>query len=131
MSLQILVVTEDDANLAAMLQILTDAGYHTSRATTFEEGKRLLDTVSPDLLIADERLGDFNGLHLILRGRADSPGMAAIVTSPARTAGLETDARQLGVDYLVKPADAADWLRPVSNALDAKVTRSHLLKIAS
>ena len=130
MSSEILVVSQDDANLADMLGRLTDAGYRTRGASTFEEGKRLLEATPPDLLIADERLGEFNGLHLVVRGRAGNPDMGAIVTTPARVAGLDADARRLDAEYLVRPDDAKDWLQPVSSAIE-KAGRGRALKIAS
>ncbi|HEV8317257.1 MAG TPA: response regulator [Vicinamibacterales bacterium] len=131
MASEILVVSQDDTNRACVLQILAEAGYQTRGASTFEEGKRLLATTTPDLLIADERLGDFNGLHLILRGRANHPDMAAIVTTGTRIKGLEIDARGLEIDCLVKPADARDWLQPVSQALATTAARRRTLQIAS
>jgi DNA-binding NtrC family response regulator len=130
MSSEILVVTENDASLAAMLHLLADAGYRTRGASTFEEGKRLLDTTSPDLLIADQRLGEFNGLHLVLRGRAGNPDMGAIVTTPATVPGLDADARLLDTEYVVTPTEATDWLQPVSSLLE-KAGRRRALKIAS
>ena len=131
MASEILIVSPDSANLAATLQVLANAGYLTSGTTTFEEGKRLLDTRSPGLVIADERLGDFNGLHLILHGRAAHPDLAGIVTTPTPVVGLAADARRLEVDYVVKPASTAGWLEPVSHALDTAAARQRLQKIAS
>ena len=127
MSSAILVVSPDNARLAATIQMLSNAGYRTSGTTTFEDGKRRLDTTRPDLVIADERLGEFNGLHLILHGRAGRPDMAGIVTTPTRVAGLEADAQRLEVDYFV----TGDLLQPVSHALDAVAARRRLRTIAS
>src|SRR5262245_64168685 len=101
MSPEILVVSENEARLAAMLHLLSDAGYRARGAATFEGGKQLLDATSPNLLIADQRLGDFNGLHLVVRGRAGNPHMGAIVTTPARVPGLDADARVLDTEYVV------------------------------
>jgi DNA-binding NtrC family response regulator len=130
MSSEILVVSENGASLATMLHLLADAGYRTQGASTFEEGKRLLDATSPDLLIADQRLGEFNGLHLVLRGRSGNPGMSAIVTTPAAVPGLDADARLLDTEYVVTPTEPADWLQPVSSALE-EAGRRRALKIAS
>jgi DNA-binding NtrC family response regulator len=130
MSSEILVVSQDDANLAVMLGRLTDAGYRTRGASTFEEGKRLLEATPPDLLIADQRLGEFNGLHLVVRGRAGNPDMGAIVTTAARVPGLDADARLLDTEYVVAPTEPTDWLQPVSSVLE-KAGRRRELKIAS
>src|SRR5438128_11103144 len=116
MASEILVVSQDDTNRACVLQILAEAGYQTRGASTFEEGKRLLATTTPDLLIADERLGDCNGLHLILRGRADHPDMAAVVTTGTRIKGLQIDARGLAIHCLEQPSDARHRPQPAPQA---------------
>jgi DNA-binding NtrC family response regulator len=126
MSSEILVVSQDDASRSAMLGLFADAGYRTIGASSFEEGKRILEGRSPDLLIADERLGQFNGLHLVVRGRVRNPDMRAIVTTPTPVAGLDSDARCVNAEYVVTPEDAKDWLQPVSRALNAAVRRRGL-----
>src|SRR5262249_60721995 len=118
----ILVVGPDHGTLGATIEMLSTAGYRTSGPTPFEDGKRRLDATRPDLVIAGERLGEFNGLHLILHGRAGRPDMAGIVTTPTRVAGLEADAQRLEVDYFV----TGDLLQPVSHALDAVAARRRL-----
>ena len=80
MAQRILVVNADSAAQQALAELLTLAGYHTIAVSTFEEAKYVLNEARPDLLVAQVRLGAFNGLHLVLRGRAESPEMAAIVT---------------------------------------------------
>lgn len=124
MSPEILVVSNDDASLATTLKVLNDAGYHACGASTFEEGKRLMAVNSPDFLIADERLGSFNGLHLILRGRYEDPDMGAIVTSSTKDACLEAEARRLNVECLVKPQDPTELLVPISKTLYGDSSRS-------
>src|SRR3984893_19536254 len=116
MSSTILVVSPG-AGLAPTLQFLTCAGYEATGAETFEDATRLLATITPDLLIADERLGSFNGLHLVLRGRAEHPDMRAIVTTSVKDACFEREALRLNAQYFVKPLDPAGWLVPVSRAL--------------
>ena len=114
---QILVVSSDGARLAKMLDVLNTAGYQAAGATTFEEATRLLVRRSPDVVIADERLGVFNGLHVILRARAEHPDVGAIVTTPASDHGLEAEARRLNVVCMVKPQDPGDWPAAISSAL--------------
>jgi CheY-like chemotaxis protein len=114
---QILVVSNDNADLAAMLGVFASAGYSATGATTFEEAQQRLADESPDLVIADERLGAFNGLHVLLTARADRPNTGAIVTTPVENRGLEADARSLNVTCMVKPRTPSDWLGPVSRML--------------
>lgn len=126
MSPEILIVSRDGASLHAMLQVVTNAGYRVRGASTFEEGRHLLSTKSPDLVIADERLGVYNGLHLLLKARVTDPEVGAIITSGVPDRGLEADARQFNVQMVVKPEDPKDWLAPISDALEARYERQEL-----
>ena len=113
----ILVVSNDGVGLAHMLSALHDAGYQASGASSFEEAKRFLADASPDLVITDECLGAFNGLHVIMRARAIRPDVSAIVTTPVKSRGLEADARSLNVEWMLKPQTPAEWLAPISRTL--------------
>lgn len=117
MSPNIVVVTSDDHRRAALLETLTDAGYIARGAATFAEARYLLKTRRPDLVIADERLGPFNGLHVAVVGRSFHPRMKAIVTTHTKDEGLEQDARRLNVQCVVEPSSASDWLTSVSESL--------------
>jgi two-component system response regulator HydG len=112
-----ILVVSTDAGLAPTLRLLVRAGYEASGATTFEDAARLLATNSPDLLIADERLGAYNGLHLVLRGRAERPDMRAIVTTSFKDPFVEAEATRMNARCFVKPLDPAEWLLPISRTL--------------
>ena len=114
---QILVVSADDGGLSATLHVLRGAGYGATGASTLTEARAILADSAPDLVIADERLGAFNGLHVIVTARAEHPGVSAIVTTPVKNRGLEADARSLNVLCMVKPRNAAEWLAPISRML--------------
>jgi DNA-binding response OmpR family regulator len=115
------VVSNDNADLTAMLGVFAGAGYSATGANTFEEAQRRLVHDTPDLVIADERLGAFNGLHVLLTARAERPNTRAIVTTPVENRGLEADARSLNVTCIVKPRTASEWLGPISRILPARV----------
>ena len=116
---QILVVSNDNADLTAMLGVFASAGYSATGATTFEEAQRRVVTDSPDLVIADEKLGAFNGLHVLLTARAERPETRGIVTTPVANRGLEADARSLDITCIVKPRTPSDWLGPIARMLPA------------
>jgi DNA-binding NtrC family response regulator len=115
---RIVVVSQNGERLNTLIDGLLAAGYLASGASTFADGKLLVQSESPDLVIADERLGPFNGLHLILMGRVQHPNMKAIVTSHAHDASLEKDARQLDVRCLVETTELSDWLSSIGTALE-------------
>jgi DNA-binding response OmpR family regulator len=118
---QILIVSGDgdDIGLTNLVNVLNAAGYSATGASSFEEAKHVLADETPDLVIADQRLGAYNGLHIIMRARAEHPDVSAIVTTAAPDRGLEADARGLNVACMVKPAHAAEWLEPIRRTLHA------------
>jgi two-component system response regulator RegA len=115
----ILVVDDDPAALEGMVELLKAQGYAVQGVEAFEEARRLLGLGAPDLLIADVRLGAFNGLHLVLRGRMDRPNMAALIMTGFSDQVLEAEARRHGAGYLVKPLDPPRFLGMVAELLAA------------
>jgi DNA-binding NtrC family response regulator len=118
MAARIFVVSGDDSHRSRLINVLSGAGYRTSGAATFAEAKQVLGQSTADLVIAEERLGAFNGLHVIVLGRAYRPDLKAIVMTAQKDAALVTDARRLNVDCVVDSADAEEWLESVSRMLD-------------
>jgi len=80
--------------------MLADAGYRVLTADSFDRAVDVLKAKSPDLMILDVRLGDFNGLQLIVTAPHPIP---TIVVTGFVDPVLERDARALGAEYLVKP----------------------------
>ena len=76
----------------------------------------MLRTTPPDLLIADVRLGPFNGLQLVISSPKPIP--AIIITGFADPV-LESDARRRGADYVLKPISPARLLDLVAQKLTA------------
>lgn len=111
---RILVVDDDEGYLAGIKELLELRGYETLLAATFEEGQRALRENAPDLLMADVRLGPFNGLQLIATGQVLIP---TIVVSGFDDPVLQADAKAFGADYLVKPIDTAALLALIERKL--------------
>ena len=114
MAYSILIVDERPTAVARLAKPLEGAGYAVTTATTFEAARQQLAVQPPDLLIAAERLGLFNGLHLVLSGRSDHPDMAAIVTADANDPVLQAEASSFGATCAVAPMSAPELLALVS-----------------
>jgi DNA-binding NtrC family response regulator len=112
----ILVVEDDDDALTIMESILELAGYHVSTARSFEAAQPAL-LAGPDLLITDIRLGAYNGLQLIMRGRAVNPRLRAIVVTAYDDEMLRREAEALGAVHMEKPLDLGRLLDEVTQAL--------------
>jgi DNA-binding response OmpR family regulator len=114
----LLIVDPDAASQRAMVDALKAGRYRTLTAGGFRRGIQLLETSRPDLLITVVRLGQFNGVHLVVLGRSKDPRMAALVVDDRRDTVLEREAMQAGATaYLTKPLSPADLLRRVAEAL--------------
>ena len=111
---RVLIVDDDEACLSGMKQLLEMAGHEALVASTFEEGRRVLLSAAPDILIADVRLGSFNGLQLIATNAVNIP---VIVISGFDDAVLQAEARAMGADYLVKPISPAALLERIEQKL--------------
>jgi len=118
----VLIVDTRSGAAARTGRILSEAGYVVTIASSFEDAKRELDRETPDLLIADVRLGAYNGLHLVVRTRARSPTTAAIVTHGIHDPALEAEARAQKALYLVRPLGPRRLLRMVHRLLEKRMT---------
>ena len=124
MSETVLIVDPDAGFQRGLVDLLTSAGYHPVVADGFEPAVQLLKSARPDLLITVVRLGPFNGLHLVVRGRASNPRMAALVVDDSRDSVLEQESRKVGATaYLAKPVDRDGLLRRVAEALAGRERR--------
>ena len=115
MSLRVLIVDDEPDVIGVLSEALRAAGYDTAGAGTFEEGKRLLTTSPPDVLITDVRLGHFNGLQLVVIRPAAT---AAVVVSGFWDRTLEEEARRNGALFLLKPVSDQQIVEAVKHVLD-------------
>jgi DNA-binding NtrC family response regulator len=117
--LEILVVATDRVERCRIVHVLETAGHRVRGAATFDEAKHALTCMSPDVVIAEERLGAYNGLQVLLRARAENPCVGAVVVTRVADRAVEADAKRLDVECEVEPADSANWLAIVSRTLRA------------
>lgn len=115
MSSRLLLVEPNESELREMSDALSGAGYLLRIARTFEDAVGALAQESPDLLVTALRLGAFNGLHLVLRGRfLDARVPAIIVGLPS---DYSDDVERLGVPFVHKPAHREELLKAVAEQL--------------
>lgn len=120
----LLVVEPDAPSLRAMVEVLQAGRYRTLTAPGFGRALHLMDAVRPDLLITVVRLGKFNGLHLVVLGRATDPRMAALVIDDRSDEGLQREAIVAGATAcLCKPIGADQLLARVAEALATRERR--------
>src|ERR1700704_6127117 len=116
----ILLVDGDKTLLRRVEELLSDAGYLVAAVSSFHEAKRLLDSVSPDLLIVGVRLDAFNGLHLAVRCRIEHPLLPVIVTNASADMVLEAETEIQGAEFIANPLDHPEFLSRVKEAVERR-----------
>ena len=111
-----LVVEPSLAEALSVVSMLSQLGFRVTVGDNFHEAKaRLL--MRPALLVTELRLGEYNGLHLVLRGKSTRSDMAAIVTSEIADPVLHAEAERLGATFVLKPVTAEDFRAAVCRTL--------------
>jgi two-component system response regulator RegA len=98
------------------VETVSSLGFHVTVADNFHDALERL-RVPPALLIADIRLGEYNGLHLVLRGKAVKRDLAAIVTSAVADSVLQSEAEQLGATFVLKPTTTEELRAAICRTL--------------
>jgi two-component system response regulator HydG len=116
-SLSVLVVDDDATTRETLADFFESLGYVARTAATATDGRRAAAAHAPDVVLADVRLPDANGLTLFEALRADDPHVAVIfLTGHADVATAVGAMRAGAADFLEKPVDL--------EALDAAVRRA-------
>ncbi len=102
--MRVLIIDDDQEYLGLCTMILREDGHDVVPCNHFHEGRRRLAHEYFDALIADVRLGAYNGLHLITLA---APATIKIAVSAYRDTVISRDAEQAGARFVVKPTDCA------------------------
>jgi DNA-binding NtrC family response regulator len=113
----VLVVDTARQDLAFACSVLAAWDFQVLPATSFDDAKVILTTQAPDVLVAAVRLAEYNGLHLVLRGKADRPNMAAVVISPSFDPVLLAEADAMKATFVVAPITAQELIAAVLRTL--------------
>ncbi len=117
-----ILIMEDEMSVAKGLElVLSDEGYTVDLAMT---GRSALDNFSQkafDLLIADLRLPDIDGMEVIKKVKNSRPDTEVIVVTGYSTVSSAVEAMKLGAtDYLSKPFTDDELMSAVRVALQEK-----------
>jgi two-component system nitrogen regulation response regulator NtrX len=114
-----ILVVDDESNIRSSLQgILEDEGYGVQTAETGEDGLRLLETQSVDLLLLDVWLPAMSGIDVLKRVKAAEDSPPVVMISGHGTIETAVQATKLGAfDFLEKPLSLEKVIVTVQNAL--------------
>ena len=117
-----ILVMEDEPSVAKGLEmVLTEEGYTVDVAMTGHDALDILDKKTFDLLVADLRLPDINGLDVIRTVKAKKPETGVVVITGYANVNTAVDAMKLGsYDYLPKPFTEDEIKTAVEGALHGK-----------
>jgi YesN/AraC family two-component response regulator len=99
------LLMEDEVNLAKGLQmVLSEEGYGVDLAMTGASALEKFNARPFDLLVADLRLPDFDGMEVIKRVKSERPETEVVVITGYASVASAVEAMKIGVrDYLPKP----------------------------
>jgi DNA-binding response OmpR family regulator len=123
----VLVVEPSPSDVRLMTSVLS--GFKVTVAREFGQARGLLRTQIFDLLITELRLGEYNGLQLVLAAQA-MHSTVALVTSATVDPVLRDEAERLDATFVPKPLAprelTAAILRTITRPLDlAKAPSRH------
>jgi DNA-binding response OmpR family regulator len=126
MGASIIVASADEHVRRRTQAMLAEHGYRIATASSFVEGQELLESVAPNLLIADLRLDDYSGLQLAMHSRVYHPDVAIVVTCASDDWWTEREAKRHGAAFIAAPLEnPAAFLSCVRAAL---ASRAHAQK---
>ena len=121
----ILVVEDNPRNLKLARDVLCYAGYRTLEACNAEDGIRLANQHSPDLILMDVQLPGMDG-DAALEILRESPGTRDIPVVALTAFAMKDDRDRLlatGFDgYLVKPISVPDFADQVGEFVTLRAT---------
>jgi two-component system, NtrC family, sensor kinase len=117
-----ILLMEDEAIVARGYQMaLMEEGYGVDWATTGQAALDAIDRNGCDLLVADLRLPDMDGMEVIERIRQTRPEIGVIVVTGYAEVASAVQALKAGVrDYLSKPLTEQEITSAVAQALAQK-----------
>jgi DNA-binding NtrC family response regulator len=115
-----LVVEPSVADAVSTALMISELGFQVIVSETFHDASSRL-TARPALLVTELRLGEYNGLHLVLRGKSAQPSLAAIVTSRIFDQALYKEAEQLGATFVLKTVAPQEFRAAVLRTIFRRV----------
>jgi DNA-binding NtrC family response regulator len=117
----ILVVEDEQKLLNVLGRVLEHAGHRVFLAQSAEAALNLLARSKPDVMVADVRLPDGNGLDIVARARSRQAELRSIVITAYPDYEAARRGYALGVfEWLQKPLDNRRLLESVEAALNGE-----------
>jgi NADH:ubiquinone oxidoreductase subunit E/ActR/RegA family two-component response regulator len=116
---QILILEDEPSVAEGLKMVLNEGGYNAEFELTGKGALKTFAEKTHDLLIADLRLPDIDGMDVIKQVKQNHPSTGVIVITGYSTVSSAVEAMKIGVhDYLPKPFTEDDIMSAVRSALE-------------
>lgn len=121
-SLARILVVDDEPQVCSLIrQQLLELGLESCAVTESRQAEELLSTRRFELVIADVRMPDIDGMQLLTHARQQVPGCKVVMITGGSTQQYLTQALALGAyDYIEKPINAEEFAALIGRALKAE-----------
>lgn len=116
----VIIVIDDEYRQRDILRtILEDEGYEVHTASSAEEGLKHIETLRPDVVITDLKMGGMSGVQLLEALPEDTVKPAVIIMTAYGTIFSAVEAMKKGAfDYLTKPLEKDSIVLIVKKAVE-------------
>ncbi|QRR03712.1 sigma-54-dependent transcriptional regulator [Dyadobacter sandarakinus] len=114
-----IVVVDDEADICFLLKrFLSKNDFIVETAQNGKDGLALIDSVSPDLVMTDFRLGDITGTDLLTTIKTKRPNLPVLIITGYSDIKVAVNVMKLGAyDYITKPLFPDEILVTVKKAI--------------
>jgi CheY-like chemotaxis protein len=114
---RVLVLDDDENALVGIAELLSVAGYDVTAVSAYEDAKKRLTPGAFDLLITDVRLRSYNGLHLVMKVRQESPETGIVIMTGYDEPLMELEASRYHAKFIRKPIKSIELMEAVRQSL--------------
>ncbi len=116
-AIRVLVVDDDESHAQAVADSLRAVHCECTVAGSGERAAELIESDHFDVVITDLRMGDYDGLAILEKSKADLPEAEVIILTGHGTINSAVSAMQRGAyTYLTKPLDISELRMAVEKA---------------
>src|SRR5690242_16772153 len=119
-----ILVVEDEDKLRRVIELqLTSAGFEVDKASTAEEGLKIVDRA--DMVLTDLKLPNMDGLHFLNLIRRQNAQVPVVVMTAYGSVETAVESMKSGAtDFLLKPFSLDHLMQVVQKALEMRALRS-------
>jgi len=127
-----ILIIDDDQSFRETLKVLLSKEYKVILAENGLTGIEKFKSESPDLIITDLKIGDFDGIEILKKVKESDVNIPVIIITGFEEIQSSIDAIQFGAyDYLGKPLDIEKFKICVKRALNCKKLNDRIVNIVS